>query len=263
MQRQDVAPWAASSSHRMTQAPPVTSGSRFRLGGAWESTDASPRPHWGQDRPRRTLERLCAPGFPGNLVPRRAPPCCPPGLGPHGCQARAWTPDRGLEPALSLRWASWVRVLASRGREREGTAQGRDSAGTALPTPAEAGHVLRARVSAAWCLCCPPPPTEPHGEPTPPTSVQGSWQHLGLCARVAPHWDSLPRDTRSTTASQTLAIRAHLRPPSRGSPHASIQGLSEAKARACSAATQGAMFDSLWTFQARGLWTWLVGPLPK
>ncbi|CAD7669636.1 unnamed protein product [Nyctereutes procyonoides] len=232
MQRQDVAPWAASSSHRMTQAPPVTSGSRFRLGGAWESTDASPRPHWGQDRPRRTLERLCAPGFPGNLVPRRAPPCCPPGLGPHGCQARAWTPDRGLEPALSLRWASWVRVLASRGKRR------------VVPL-------------------LPPPPTEPHGEPTPPTSVQGSWQHLGLCARVAPHWDSLPRDTRSTTASQTLAIRAHLRPPSRGSPHASIQGLSEAKARACSAATQGAMFDSLWTFQARGLWTWLVGPLPK
>ncbi|KAM8919887.1 uncharacterized protein AAEQ78_025625 [Lycaon pictus] len=73
MQRPEVAPWAASSPHRMTQAPPVPSGSLFRLDGAWESTGASPRPHWGQDRPRRTLERLCAPGFPGPLCPAGLP----------------------------------------------------------------------------------------------------------------------------------------------------------------------------------------------
>lgn len=182
--------------------PRGPTGARTGLGGPWR--DSAPLASRAPCAPRGSLS------LPSWSRPSRLPG--------QGLDSEAWSlPAASAGPAGSASSPlgpppapppEWPRESLRAGQTREG--QPRDRTHRGLPPG------LRARVSAAWCLCCPPPP-EPPGEPTPPTTVQGSGQHLGLCARAAPHWDSLPRDTRSTAASQTLAIRAHLRPPSRGS----------------------------------------------
>ncbi|KAM8919869.1 uncharacterized protein AAEQ78_025598 [Lycaon pictus] len=131
------------------------------------------------------------PWLPGPLVPRGAPSRCPPGLGPHVCQARAWTQTEAWSlPAASAGPAGSAssplgppppppperpRESLRAGQTAGGAAQGQDSPGTA---PRAAGKGKRRVVP-----LLPPPPPRSHLENLP---------HQRLCRDRGSTWGSAP-----------------------------------------------------------------------
>lgn len=219
--------------------PRGPTGARTGLGGPWR--DSAPLASRAPCAPRGSLS------LPSWSRPSRLPG--------QGLDSEAWSlPAASAGPAGSASSPlgpppapppEWPRESLRAGQTREG--QPRDRTHRGLPPG------LRARVSAAWCLCCPPPGATWRTYPT------------NDCAGIGPAPGAL-RQGRSSLGFAAKRHAEHRGLPDLGhpcTPQASIQGLSEAKARACSAATQGATFHSLWTSHARGLWTWLVGPLPE
>ncbi|XP_048956732.1 collagen alpha-1(I) chain-like [Canis lupus dingo] len=225
------------------QVPPRgPTGARTGLGGPWR--DSAPLASRAPCAPRGSLS------LPSWSRPSRLPG--------QGLDSEAWSlPAASAGPAGSASSPlgpppapppEWPRESLRAGQTAGGAAQGQDSPGTA---PRAAGKGERRVV--------------PLLPPFPPPGATWRTYPTNDCAGIGAAPGAL-RQGRSSLGFAAKRHAEHRGLPDLGhpcTPQASIQGLSEAKARACSAATQGATFHSLWTSHARGLWTWLVGPLPE